>query len=64
MNNKSDKELIARFVAVCSRKRMTLDDMAASVSRSKNWASLIVNGKTKRLKFQTRNLIREFLDEL
>lgn len=64
MNNKRDRELIDRFTAACAKKRMTLEQMGAAVSRSKNWASQIVNGKTKQLRFQTRNLIREFLGEL
>ena len=56
-----DQKLILRFIARCSREHLTLEMAGKRVGRSKGWASLIVNGKIKRLKFQTKNLILDFL---
>jgi len=64
MKQTSDTELIRKFVLKCARARMTLDDMAASVGRTRGWASLLSNGKITHLQFGTRNRIREFLGEL
>jgi len=64
MVNQSDKPLIEKFILICSMKRMTLKEMSNAVGRSKNWASLLVNGKTLRLRFSTRNRILEYLGEL
>ena len=60
----NDKELIGRFVKTCARQRMTLEDMGRAVGRTKGWASMIINGKVKTLRFCTRNRVLEFLGEL
>ena len=64
MTKYPDKELIAKFINRCAQERMTLDAMGKAVGRSKNWASLLANGKINRLWFCTRNRILEYLGEL
>ena len=64
MINQNDKQLIDRYVKMCARSRMTLEDMGRAVGRTKAWASAVVNRKTTRLQFATRNRILEYMGEL
>ena len=64
MSRNKDIELIQRLISECSRRHMTLEQMAVAVGRSKGWASTIVNGKTRSLKFSTRSLVMKFLGDL
>ncbi len=63
-NGRDDTALIKKYIRVCSKKRMTLEQMAKAVGRTKGWASLLAQGKITRLWFCTRNRILEYLGEL
>ena len=64
MDKKKDAEIIQAYILHCAQKRMTLAKMGRAIGRTKGWASAIVNGRTKRLMFSTRNRILEYLGEL
>jgi len=59
-----DRDIINRFIEKCSREHLTMEGAAKKVYRSKGWASLLINGKIKKLRFQTRNLILDFLGDI
>lgn len=58
-----DQEIIRRFIEKVSRNHLTVEQAASKVGRSKGWASLLINGKIRSLKFQTRNLIIDYLGD-
>lgn len=59
-----DAALIERFVKSCADRDMTLLQMAESIGKTKTWASLLVRGKVKTLKWQTANRIARYLNGL
>jgi hypothetical protein len=59
----ADKDLIQRFISWAIKRELTQTQMATLANRTKGWASLIVRGKIKILKFETRNRIKNLLGE-
>lgn len=57
----NDQELIQRYIRWCANNDFNQTKMGELVGRTKQWASWIVNGHTKRLKFTTRNRIKSIL---
>ena len=60
---RTDRDLIDRFIALCAERGETQTQMARMVRRSRGWASLLVNGRIKRLHFATRNRIAKVLEK-
>lgn len=58
---KTDIATIKRYIALCKRRGMTLNAMAAEMGKTGGWASLLVNGKIRGLKWSTRNRMNEIL---
>ena len=61
MNNKSDNLLIKWFIDYCIDQNLNQSRMAELVDMSRGWASMLVNGQIKRLRFDTRNRIKGIL---
>ena len=64
MSKKNDIEIIQEFVNKCLHEHLTLQEMGKLVGRTSQWASTLVNGKTKKLRFKTKGLILEKLGKL
>ena len=63
VNKKSDIELIKEFIGWAAQRGLTLEEMARTVKRTKGWASAIIRGQIKELKFSTRCRIESVLKE-
>jgi len=61
MTDNSDQKLIKKFIDWCSAGGFNQTEMAMLVKKTKGWSSLIVQGKIKRLQFDTRNRIKGIL---
>ena len=61
MNKLGDTLLIKFYTSYCIENDFNQSRMAREVGMSKGWASLLVNGKIKSLRFDTRNRIKAIL---
>lgn len=64
MDKNQDKKLIINFIQKCIFLGFNLKQMGDSVGKTESWASNIVHGKFNSLRFQTRNAINKFLNEI
>ena len=61
MRKINDNLLIKWFVEFCIENDFNQSRMAKEIDMSRGWASLLVNGKIKSLRFDTRNRIKSIL---
>jgi len=64
MTANKDIEIIRIFIRRCAKEHKTLKEMGEAVGRTKQWASRLVQGKIKSLRFTTRSMILEYLGKL
>jgi len=58
----SDLELIKKFLSWCQDRGFNQSDIAGLARRSRSWSSLLVNGKIKRLQFDTRARLTRLIE--
>ena len=61
MNNLTDVSLIEAYLKFCADRGLNLEQTGLMVKKTKSWASLLANGKIKKLRFTTRNSIKQIL---
>lgn len=61
MQKIKDTLLIRWFIDFCIEKDFNQSRMAKEVGMSRSWASMLINGQIKSLRFDTRNRIKNLL---
>lgn len=64
MHKIKDNLLIKWYIDYCVEKDFNQSEMARKVGMSRAWASMLVNGQIKSLRFDTRNRIKTLLGVL
>jgi len=61
MHKINDELLIKWYIDYCVAQDLNQSKIAKMVSMSRSWASMLVNGHIKKLRFDTRNRIKAIL---